>query len=45
MYRVRCRYVAGPGEPVVSDWVAFTLMKATQSPDAINSPSSSDGPR
>lgn len=25
-YRARCRYVAGPGNPVVSDWVEFTLM-------------------
>ena len=24
-YRARCRYVAGPGEPVVSEWVVFTL--------------------
>jgi hypothetical protein len=24
-YRARCRYAAGPGEPVVSDWVEFTL--------------------
>jgi hypothetical protein len=24
-YRARCRYVAGPGETVVSDWVEFTL--------------------
>jgi hypothetical protein len=24
-YRARFRYVVGPGEPVVSDWVAFTL--------------------
>jgi len=25
-YRARCRYVAGPGNPIVSDWVEFTLM-------------------
>ncbi|HSL32529.1 MAG TPA: hypothetical protein VK871_02705 [Candidatus Limnocylindrales bacterium] len=24
-YRARCRYVAGPGEPIVSEWVDFTL--------------------
>jgi hypothetical protein len=24
-YRARCRYVAGPGEPIHSDWVEFTL--------------------
>jgi hypothetical protein len=24
-YRARCRYVSGPGEPIVSDWVEFTL--------------------
>ena len=24
-YRARCRYVPGPGEPIVSNWVAFTL--------------------
>lgn len=24
-YRVRFRYVVGPGEPIVSDWVGFTL--------------------
>ncbi len=26
-YRARCRYVAGPGEPVVSPWVGFTLTR------------------
>ena len=26
-YRARFRYVAGPGDPVVSDWVAFTLTR------------------
>ncbi len=26
-YRARFRYVAGPGEPLVSDWVAFTLTR------------------
>jgi hypothetical protein len=26
-YRVRCRYVAGPGEPIVSDWIGFTLTR------------------
>jgi hypothetical protein len=24
-YRARCRYVAGSGEPIHSDWVEFTL--------------------
>ena len=24
-YRARCRYAAGPGEPIHSDWVEFTL--------------------
>lgn len=44
-YLARFRFVSGPGEPVVSDWVRFTLMKATQSPEAINSPNSSGDPR
>jgi hypothetical protein len=26
-YRARFRFVAGPGEPVVSDWVAFSLAR------------------
>jgi hypothetical protein len=43
-YRARFRYVAGPAEPVVSDWVGFSL-NVTQSPDAISSPSSSGDPR
>jgi hypothetical protein len=25
-YRARCRYAAGPGEPIHSDWVEFTLI-------------------
>jgi hypothetical protein len=28
-YRARFRYMAGPGDPIVSDWVEFTL---TESP-------------
>lgn len=24
-YQARCRYVSGPREPIVSDWVDFTL--------------------
>jgi hypothetical protein len=26
-YRARFRYVAGPAEPIVSDWVGFTLTR------------------
>jgi hypothetical protein len=26
-YRVRCRYVAGPGDPIVSDWREFRLIR------------------
>jgi hypothetical protein len=26
-YRARCRYVAGSGDPVVSDWVGFRLTR------------------
>jgi hypothetical protein len=26
-YRARCRYVFGPGEPTVSDWVQFRLRR------------------
>jgi hypothetical protein len=28
-YRARCRYMSGPGDPVVSDWVGFTLNGST----------------
>ena len=26
-YRARCRYVAGPGEPIRSEWVGFVLRR------------------